>query len=550
MSDFNNTYPRKQFERDSFFAIKDAWTLNDKAINLPYPKESPLSNYPNKEYENELLYKVNFTLPKHFFKESDNLILNIGAIDQICEVYLNNQKLGEHVGGYLPFSFQINNFVVDTNNELVIKVKDDLDTTYPYGKQSKTPKGMWYTPVSGIWQSIWLEAIPKKNSINSLKIDVTKEEIIIKVDTCAKEYTLNIPDLKYEQKHSEKEVHLKLNIFENLKYWDVDHPFLYNFTISTDDDCIKSYFAIRYLEQKAVNGYKRLFLNGKPLFIHGLLDQGYFIDGIFLPKKVGGFKQDILNMKELGFNLLRKHIKIEPDIFYYYCDKLGMLVMQDMVNSGPYSLFFDTYLPTAKIMWKLPRPFDSKRYDFFIKHAKETIEHLYNHPSLIAYTIYNEGWGQQKADAAYKTLKPLDPNRLFDATSGWFARKESDFESLHIYFRNEVAKAKKNKPLLISECGGYKRLIENHVFKANADYGYGTTNSEEELTTKIEEMYDEMVIPSIKYGCCGCIYTQVSDVEEEINGLYTYDRQICKVNKKRLKEISDKVLDAYKKACD
>ena len=549
MSDFNNTYPRKQFERDSFFAIEDAWTLNGHPINIPYPKESFLSNYPNKEHEKELLYEVNFTLPKNFFKESDNLVLNIGAVDQICDVYLNNQKLGEHIGGYLPFSFIITDFINSTNNKLVIKAKDDLDTTYPYGKQSKKPHGMWYTPVSGIWQIIWLEAIPKKNSIDSLKIDITKEEIIIKVNTNAEEYILNIPDLKYEQKHNKKEVHLKLNTFKNLKYWDVSNPFLYNFTVSTNEDHIKSYFAIRYLEQKIINGYQRLFLNDKPLFIHGLLDQGYFTDGIFLPKEVDGFKQDILNMKELGFNLLRKHIKIEPDIFYYYCDKFGILVMQDMVNSGPYNIFFDTYLPTIGIKWKLPRPFDKKRYDFFIKHAKGTIEHLYNHPSLIAYTIYNEGWGQQKADATYKTLKQLDPNRLFDTTSGWFTCKESDFESLHIYFRNKVVKAKKNKPLLISECGGYKRFIKNHVFKDNANYGYGTTNNEEELTKKIEEMYDVMIIPSIKYGCCGSIFTQVSDVEEEINGLYTYDRQICKVNKKRLKEISDKVINAYKKAC-
>ena len=164
MSTFNTTYPRKQFERDSFFAIKDSWTLNGLPINLPYPKESPLSNYPNKEHEEELLYEVNFTLLKNFFKKSDDVVLNIGAVDQICEVYLNNQKLGEHIGGYLPFSFKIADFLTKTNNKLVIKAKDELDTTYPYGKQTKNPHDMWYTPVSGIWQTIWLETVPKWKS--------------------------------------------------------------------------------------------------------------------------------------------------------------------------------------------------------------------------------------------------------------------------------------------------------------------------------------------------------------------------------------------------
>lgn len=239
--------------------------------------------------------------------------------------------------------------------------------------------------------------------------------------------------------------------------------------------------------------------------------------------------------------MLRKHIKIEPDYFYYACDKLGMLVMQDMVNSGDYSFLRDTALPTIglKRMKDVHLSKDNRRRQIFEEQTRLTIEHLYNHPCVIAYTIFNEGWGQFDSDEMYDYVKTLDKTHLVDSTSGWFAQAKNDFDSEHIYFRLKKLKVKK-RPLFISECGGYKLMDKEHFF-GNKEYGYGTCKDSEDLTNRIVQMYEKMILPSIKNGVCGCVYTQVSDVEDEINGLYTYDREVCKVEKEKLLEIARKM---------
>ena len=247
-----------------------------------------------------------------------------------------------------------------------------------------------------------------------------------------------------------------------------------------------------------------------------------------------------LLMKELGFNLLRKHIKIEPEYFYYACDKLGMLVMQDMVNNGSYSFVRDTLLPTIGIKRNDRRLNKSERgRQIFKEHTKGTIEHLYNHPSIIAYTIFNEGWGQFNSDEMYDYVKELDNTRLVDSTSGWFAQTKNDFDSEHIYFRLKKLKVK-DRPLFVTECGGYKFLDKEHFF-GKKEYGYGTCNDKTDLTNRIKTMYEKMIIPYIKDGVCGCIYTQLSDVEGEINGLYTYDRVVCKVDKEQMIDVADRI---------
>ena len=245
-------------------------------------------------------------------------------------------------------------------------------------------------------------------------------------------------------------------------------------------------------------------------------------------------------MKELGFNLLRKHIKVEPDYFYYTCDRLGMLVMQDMVNNGPYSFLFDTALPTIGMKKRKDTKggIQGKRKEFFIRHSKETIAHLYNHPSIVAYTIFNEGWGQFQSDALYDMVKEWDVTRLVESTSGWFAQKKNDFDSEHIYFR-VIPLSPGKRPLFVSECGGYTMSVKEHMYSRYASYGYGTCENEEALTEQIAYMYENMILPFIKDGVCGCIYTQLSDVEDEINGLYTYDRRVCKVNKDKMRKLAD-----------
>ena len=322
--------------------------------------------------------------------------------------------------------------------------------------------------------------------------------------------------------------------------WTPEQPHLYSMRIWTKTDEVEIYFALRTISIEEKEGKQRVCLNGKPIFLHGVLDQGYYSDGIYLPAKPQEYEKDILRMKELGINLLRKHIKVEPDYFYYACDRLGMLVIQDMVNNGSYSFLLDTALPTIGIKKRKDTKggIQGKRKEFFIRHSKETIAHLYNHPSIVAYTIFNEGWGQFHSDTLYDMVKEWDATRLVDSTSGWFAQKKNDFDSEHIYFR-VIPLSPKKRPFFVSECGGYTMAVKGHMYSRYASYGYGTCENEEALTTQIVYMYENMILPFIKDGVCGCIYTQLSDVEDEINGLYTYDRKVCKVNKDKMRKLAD-----------
>ena len=518
--------------RDSFLSLNGIWKLNGSDIDVPYCPESKASEYKG-IIGNKLVYTKSFDIPDGFIDDYDKVILHFGAVDQVCDVYLNDKFLMNHEGGYLSFSVDITNCVHKNNNVLKLVCMDSLDPYYPTGKQCKKPHGMWYTPVSGIWQSVWLESY-HKDGIDNISIKTDMNNVYIHIDSNADEFKIVVDGKEYIT--SDKDIAISI---DNPHLWDIDDPYLYDLSIAANNDLVKSYFGLRKIEAKN----NKLYLNNKPLFICGLLDQGYYEEGIYTPIDVKDYETDILNMKELGYNCLRKHIKVEPEAFYYYCDKHGMLVMQDMVNTGKYNIVIDTGL--SFITNKFPKPIISKkRFDFFIKHSKDAINQLKSHPSIFAYTIYNEGWGQQGADKAYELLKPLDEDRLFDSTSGWFMEHKSDFSSYHVYFRNEVLNDPR-KPLLLSECGGFIRKIEDHKSDVGSKWGYGETDSEESLTNKILEMYDKMVIPSIKNGLVGMIYTQVSDVEGEINGLYTYDRKICKVNKKILLEANNKLKQLY-----
>ena len=539
MNRYDEYYPRPLLKRASFYSLNGEWSLNNHPIEVPFPVESSIAAYQGET--DRLEYEKSFVLPDNFYKENDKVILHFGAVDQICDVYLNDIFLLHHEGGYLPFSINITEYLQE-NNVLHPSVKDELDYFYPYGKQSKKPAGMWYTPVSGIWQSVWLEAYDT-NGIDNVVIDTDMNTLNIQIDSNAEEFRIEFEN--YANTFKQKDISINIS---NPHLWSIDNPYLYKLKISTTNDEIESYFAFKEIQIKNINGYNRLYLNNEPVFINGLLDQGYFEEGIYTPEDPRQYEQDVLNMKELGFNCLRKHIKIEPEAFYYYCDLHGILVIQDMVNSGEYHFFKDTILPTIGLIKMKSKIKDQKRYDFFLKHSKDTINHLKSHPSIIGYTIYNEGWGQQNASEVYEILKPLDPKRLFDSTSGWFFDDKSDFDSYHVYFRNKVLKGK-NKLLLLSECGGFIRDIKEHKSEKGSTWGYGKTDSEEALTDKIEEMHNKMYIPSIKNGLVGAIYTQVSDVEGEINGIYTYDRKVCKVDKKRLLSLNNNLQEIYKNEC-
>ena len=549
-------YPRPQMKRDSYMMLNDGWRLNGDVIRVPFPPESEWSEYKG-ELSETLHYEKKFCVPESY--QGGRILLHFGAVDQKARVCLNGIELGENEGGYLPFSFDITDYVKwDEENLLEVLAKDDLSPDYPYGKQSKNPQGMWYTPVSGIWQSVWLEHVPE-NYIKRLLIEPELDRVEVKLEYSAPlqepagkrepfdegavgkgfEVKIELPDGRVQiEEFGSTEGMIRI---ENPVNWTPDKPYLYNMKIKAGEDTVESYFALRTIRIWEIDGILRVCLNNEPVFFHGVLDQGYFPQGIYLPESEEGYEKDILAMKELGYNMLRKHIKIEPDYFYYACDRLGMLVMQDMVNSGEYSFLRDTALPTVGLKRTIEKKLskDTLRRQIFEEQTRRTIEHLYNHPCIVAYTIFNEGWGQFDSDEMYDLVKALDDTRLVDSTSGWFAQKKNDFHSEHIYFRLKKLKVRK-RPLFVTECGGYKLLVRGH-FWGKEEYGYGSCADSDDLTARISEMYEKMILPAIKDGVCGCIYTQLSDVEGEINGLYTYDREVCKVNKEVMREIADKL---------
>ncbi len=529
-----DVYPRPQLKRDSFCNLNGIWKLNGEDIVVPYPPQSNLSGY-KKEVTNDLVYEKSFYLPEEFDKK--RVLLHFGAVDQSVTVWLNDRRIGRHEGGYLPFYFDISSEVDRSGkNRLKVVAIDSLDKNYPYGKQTKKPGGMWYTPVSGIWKTVWLENVPNEY-VTSVKLDVDLESVCIKINgNYAIEGFKVILDGE-EQVFEGDSARIKISA---PVHWTPENPHLYSMIIETKEDRVETYFALRTIDIREVKGVKRVCLNGKPVLFHGVLDQGYFPEGIYTPKYAQEYDEDILKMKELGFNMLRKHIKVEPEYFYYACDKIGIFVMQDMVNTGGYSFVRDTALPTIGFKRRNDNvKLLTKAMNNFKSHTQETIMELYNHPSIVAYTIFNEGWGQFNSDEMYDYVKEMDSSRLIDSTSGWFAQKKNDFDSQHIYFKikNLVVK---DRPLFVTECGGYKLFDKEH-FYGRKEYGYGTCEDVESLTSRVEEMYDKMIIPGIKSGVCGCIYTQLSDVEDEINGLYTYDRQVCKVDKEKMKNIAKRM---------
>ena len=530
-------YPRPQMRRDSYVNLNGMWELTAEGenynIRVPFCPESLLSGVQKHFSEGAALeYYRNFTLPEGFNK--GRVLLHIGAADQTAKIYVNQTLVATHVGGYDSFTVDITSALKE-ENELHIVCTDNLrDQSHPYGKQVLPEKrgGMWYTPVSGIWQSVWLESVPE-TYIENLKIENRGYGVTISI-TPALPGKVIVPELgTYDLKDG------KVTITpENPHLWSPEDPYLYDFSVETKNDKVDSYFAIRSLEIKD----NRLCLNGKPYFFHGLLDQGYWPDGLFTPAAPECYAEDILAMKELGFNMLRKHIKVEPEEFYYQCDRLGMVVFQDMVNNGDYSFFRDTALPTIGLQKLSDKRLhqDKKTRQEFLRQMECTVRQLWNHPSICYWTIFNEGWGQFDSDNVYDIFRDLDDTRFIDSTSGWFRQKKTDVDSRHVYFKPIRLKAE-GKPLVLSEFGGYSYKPEGHVFNTESTYGYGKYADAQQFTQAVAKLYEEQVVPALEAGLCATVYTQVSDIEDETNGILTYDRKVCKLSKELMRPIAEKL---------
>lgn len=553
----DTVHPRPQLRRETWMDLNGKWDfavqaddktpeMFDRTILVPYCPESALSGIHNHFPEGSFLfYRRYVRLPEA--AAGHRILLHVGAADQALTCYVNGVEIGSHTGGYTAFSMDITRAVRE-ENEILLRVRDNLtDTAFPRGKQSLTPGGMWYTPVSGIWQSVWLEWVPE-TYIQSLDIRADMTEAVLDTGDASLFGTVTVMA-------PEGNVTLPLTggraVFrpETPRLWSPEDPYLYEFEITTGADRVSGYFALRSWDIRNVDGIPRLCVNGKPRFFHGLLDQGYWPDGIYTPPSPDCYRQEILAMKRMGFNTLRKHIKVEPEEFYYQCDKLGMFVFQDMVSNGDYSYLKDTILPTLGFQRKNDRRAhpDKRSRQMFLDNMKAQVLQLKNHPCIAMWTIFNEGWGQFDATAAYHTLKALDDSRFVCSCSGWFRGGESDVFSRHIYFGQWHHLKRTDKPLVLTEFGGICLAVDGHLYNPDKSYGYQSSKDSEDYRKKLLTLYRKHILPAIPKGLCAAIYTQVSDVEEEINGLLTYDRQVTKPDAEEMRCLSDALYTAVRK---
>ena len=548
-------YPRPDLVRDSYLSLNGLWecairdnkeippVFEDK-ITVPFSPETKLSGL-NKTVgpKDWLFYKRHFSLDNSFIR--DKVILHFMAVDQIADVYLNGQYLGHHEGGYLPFEFEIKQYLKEYN-ELIVVVKDYTDTSYySRGKQRIKRGGIWYTPQSGIYYPVWLESV-SNDYIQGIKIipNIDEEKISIKVISDAKKAKIKLLN---------KEYIIPTNKFNSLKVnnphlWSPEDPYLYDLEISTTGDLVKTYFAMRKVSLMKHEGHKVIALNNKPYFMKGVLDQGYYKDGLYTPSSLEEYKKDLKLIKDLGFNTVRKHIKIEMPYWYYLCDKMGLLVWQDFINGGSQYKLPTIVLPLiTNIHHKDTHHFmfsrtNKKGREQAEKEFEEIIQYLFNHPSIVLWTIFNEGWGQFDSKQVYEELVKLDGTRLFDHASGWHDQGVSDVKSMHVYFKKvdmPKKKAIKDRAVVLSEFGGLVLPIEGHDRKGKRTYK--SFKSSEEWLEAYRKMVERDVINNIPKGLSASIYTQLSDVEDELNGFITFDREVVKADTKVIKEINDKI---------
>lgn len=570
-----NDYPRPQLKRDSFINLNGEWNyaIYDEykkfggyqgKITVPFSPECILSGVEKLVEPTDILYYQRYF---DFKRSGHRVLLHFGAVDYECEVTLNNTVIGEHKGGYLPFTFDITAFVLDGENDLRLAVKDPSNTgTQARGKQTFKRGGIWYTPQSGIWQTVWIEEVPK-DYIESIKLtpDIDRDEINIKIkytgslsdDMAA--IVLDNGDVLGGSKLEDGKCTIKLNDYE---CWSPENPKLYDLKIVAGEDQIESYFGMRkFSVGKDDNGTPRFMLNNEPYFFNGLLDQGYWSDGMYTAPSDDALIYDIQTMKGLGFNTLRKHIKIEPLRWYYHCDRLGMIVWQDMINGGgEYNFLAIGTMPALAMIFNnkhIGKISDGKKHyryfarqdpagrDEYFEDSEKMIDLLYNVPSLALWTPFNEAWGQFESEQACNFYREKDPTRLIDHASGWVDHGAGDVNSFHIYFTPFMF-PKYNKdderPIALTEFGGYSIQPKGHMYNKSKFFGYRKYYDQDKFDEAVRHLYENRILPCIKNkGLSAIIYTEVSDVEDECNGLLSYDREVVKITPEVMKEINEKI---------
>ena len=553
-------YPRPQLVRESYLNLNGRWDYAirkdgaapdryDGEIIVPFSPESLLSGVGREVMPGDKLwYRRTFTLPAGF--KRDKVLLHFGAVDQKCEVFINGELVGGHKGGYLPFTLDITDSLTEGENTLIISVTDNTSASpHAYGKQSFNPGGIWYTPQSGIWQTVWMESVPT-NYVESLKITPLFDEHKVRIEIrAAKAEGANVVIRKdgtviAEEWADENGTVTALIMDEHFRPWSPEDPFLYDITVTMEQDTVTSYFGMRKFGFTEWNGKKVMALNNKPYFHNGVLDQGYWSDGLYTAPSDEALIYDIEIMKEMGFNMLRKHIKVEPMRWYYHCDRLGMLVWQDAVSGGgPYSPMVIQVLPFigCNLNDRKYRTFgreDEAGRDQYMDDLYAMVEHLYNVPSLAVWVPFNEGWGQFDSLQVTQILWELDNTRPVDHASGWHDQGGGDFRSYHIYYRPIRMKHDKNRALILSEFGGYSMPLPGHM-SSEKEFGYRIYHDEKSFMDAYSTLFEKEVIPCItKQALSATVYTQVSDVEDEVNGLLTYDRKVVKVDMARIRKLN------------
>ena len=561
-------YPRPQLRRNSYLNLNGIWeyaitkTAEKPAamqgeIVVPFSPETPLSGVGHILQPDEYLwYRRSVTLPEGFF-QGGRLLLHFGAVDQCCTVWVNGQEAGSHTGGYLPFALDVTELIEGDAFTLELRVTDPTDTgSLSRGKQRLKNTGIWYTPQSGIWQTVWMECVPE-NYLRSLRITPKLEENAVHIrleadDPAMAAVTICRDGGIIAEGQTDENGESTLTIpAEELRLWSPEDPFLYDVSIVLPGgDRVESYFGMRAFGiGRDEKGLPRLLLNGKPYFQNGLLDQGYWSDGYYTAPSDEALIHDIAEMKRLGFNMLRKHIKVEPLRWYYHCDRLGMLVWQDMMNGG------ESYSPLSIYVFSnLGLRVKDDRYRYFSRSDEagrthyyeelgQMIDLLYNTVSLAMWVPFNEGWGQFDALKAAEFIRKRDDTRPIDHASGWYDQGGGDIKSIHWYFRpyHHKQPPKEQRPVCLTEYGGYNCAVPGHCWGEGAEFGYKKIADPAEFNRAFQKLMEEQIIPAKERGLAAAVYTQVSDVEGERNGLLTYDRKVCKANEAIFRAVNAKL---------